>query len=113
VNLAIVRIKAELDFLDYNLMKYLEILFALELVEEGFYLKLKYGTDDRFIIALLRNGMSFELAHLVTESYREYVDVDTSSNTTELLPGLLEAMENANVNDILVFEVRGLIGAQV
>lgn len=112
VNLAIVRIKAELDFLDYNLMKYLEILFSLGLVEETFYLKLKYGTADRFVIALLRNGMSFELAHLIAESYRELVGVDIAANTIELRPGLLEAMEGANTNDILLFEVRGLVGAQ-
>ncbi|WP_433674218.1 DEAD/DEAH box helicase [Microbacterium gorillae] len=112
VNLAIVRIKAELDFLDYNLMKYLEILFSMDLVEENFYLKLKYGTADRYVIALLRNGMSFELAHLIAESYREFVGADTAANTIELRLGLLEAMESANVNDILLFEVRGLIGAQ-
>ncbi|MGN7949194.1 DEAD/DEAH box helicase [Microbacterium sp. 22215] len=112
VNLAIVRIKAELDFLDYSLMKYLEILFSLELVEETFYLKLKYGTADRYVITLLRNGMSFELAHLVAESYREFVGADTAANTMELRPGLLEAIESANINDILLFEVRGLIGAQ-
>lgn len=111
VNLAIVRIKAELDFLDYNLMKYLEILFSLDLVNETFYLKLKYGTADRYVIALLRNGMSFELAHLIAESYREFVGADTAANTIELRQGLLEAMEAANINDILLFEVRGLIGA--
>lgn len=112
VNLAIVRIKAELDFLDYQLMKYLEILFAMELVDEILYLKLKYGTDDKSIIAMLRNGMSFELARLMAESYREHVDVDILANSVELLPGLVEAMEAARVNDILLFEVRGLIGAQ-
>lgn len=112
VNLAIVRIKAELDFLDYNLMKYLEILFSLGLVEETFYLKLKYGTADRYVIALLRNGMSFELAHLIAGNYREFVRADTAANTVEFRPGLLEALESASINDILLFEVRGLIGAQ-
>ena len=112
VNLAIVRIKAELDFLDYNLMKYLEILFSLDLVEENFYLKLKYGTADRYIIALLRNGMSFELAHLIADAYREFVRVDIESNTIELRSGLMEALEAGSTNDILLFEVRGLIGAQ-
>lgn len=111
VNLAIVRIKAELDFLDYNLMKYLEILFSLNLVEENFYLRLKYGTADRFIIALLRNGMSFELAHLIADAYREFVLVDVESNTIELRSGLMEALEAGSANDILLFEVRGLIGA--
>lgn len=112
VNLAIVRIKAEIDFLDYNLMKYLEILFSLGRVDEEFYLKLKYGTDDRFIITLLRNGLSFELAHLVASSYREFIDVDISANIIDLRGALIDAMESAGTNDILMFEVRGLLGAQ-
>lgn len=112
VNLAIVRIKAEFDFLDYSLMKYLEIMFSLDLVDETFYLKLKYGTADRYVITLLRNGMSFELAHLVADSYRPFVSVDIQANTIELRPGLLEAMESGTANDILMFEVRGLVGAQ-
>lgn len=110
LNLAIVRIKAELDFLDYALMKYLEILYSMHLVEESLYLSLKYGTDDRFIIALLRNGMSFELARLIAESYRDYVSVDLTLNTVEIGDGLLEVMATDSVNDILLFEMRGLQG---
>lgn len=110
VNLAIVRIKAEMDFLDYTLTKYLEILFTLELVDEEFYLKLKYGTSDRFVICLLRNGMSFELARLVSESYKRHVSADLNANSIEIAPDLIVAMEAAGVNDILLFEVRGLIG---
>lgn len=112
VNLAIVRIKAEMDFLDYTLTKYLEILFALKLVDEDFYLKIKYGTSDRFVICLLRNGMSFELARLVSESFRLYVSVDLDANTIEISPDLIAAMEGVGVNDILMFEVRSLIGTQ-
>ncbi|GAB2513246.1 DEAD/DEAH box helicase [Paramicrobacterium agarici] len=111
VNLAIVRIKAELDFLDYHLAKYLEILFALGLVEENFYLKVKYGTEDRLVITMLRNGMSFELAKLIAESYSKHVLVDTEANTAEVTSELLAALEADAVNDILLFEVRGLLGA--
>lgn len=112
VNLAIVRIKAELDFLDYNLMKYVEILYALEMLEESFYLKLKYGTDNRAVITLLRNGLTFELARLVSESYSDHVEINASANTIELQPTILDAMTADGVNDILLFEVRGLLGAQ-
>lgn len=112
VNLAIVRIKAELDFLDYNLMKYVEILFTLEILDESFYLRLKYGTDNRAIITLLRNGLTFELAKLVNESYSDYVEINASANTIELQPTIMDAMEAGGVNDILLFEIRGLLGAQ-
>lgn len=111
VNLAIVRIKAELDFLDYHLTKYLEILFSLGLVEESFYLKVKYGTEDRVVITMLRNGMSFELAKLIAESYSAHVLVDINANTAEVTPELLGALEVDAVNDILLFEVRGLLGS--
>jgi len=111
VNLAIVRIKAESDFLDYNLMKYLEILFSLGLVQENYYLKLKYGTDDRVTITLLRNGMSFELAKVVRETYLRYVHVDIDGNTVEFDRSLWQVMESAGVNDVLLFEVRGLVGS--
>lgn len=46
------------------------------------------------------------------ESFREFVGADTAANTVGLRPGLLEAVESANINDILLLEVRGLIGAQ-
>lgn len=113
VNLAIVRIKAEMDFLDYRLIKYLEILFSLNLIDEDFYLKLKYGTTDRYVICMMRNGMSFELSRLISESYKQYVSANLDANTIEISPDLLSVMESTGVNDILLFEVRGLIGSQV
>lgn len=110
VNLAIVRIKAEFDFLDYSLMKYLEVLFSLNMVEETFYLKLKYGTADRVMITLLRNGMSFELANLVNESYLQHVNVDVQGNTVDVSSDMIYAMESDGVNDVLIFECRSLLG---
>ena len=38
VNLAIVRLKEEYDFIDNELVKYIEILYSLELIEESLYL---------------------------------------------------------------------------
>ena len=52
----------------------------------------------------LKSGMT-------PESYREFVGADTAAKTIELRPGPLEARESATVSDILLFEVRGLIGA--
>lgn len=112
VNLAIVRIKAEVDFLDYRLMKYIEILNSLELLDQSLYLKLKYGTDDRIAITLLRNGMSLELVKLIRESYMSLVHVNVRENVVEFREGLLEVMERDGANDVLLFEVRGLVGSR-
>ena len=42
VNLAIVRLKEEYDFIDNEIIKYVEILHSLELIEESLYLKLEF-----------------------------------------------------------------------
>ena len=58
VNLAIVRIKEEQDFIDNTLIKYVEVLHDLDLIEDGFYAQIKYGTDDERTICLIKNGTS-------------------------------------------------------
>ena len=42
VNLAIAKIKEEQEFIDFNILKYLEILKELELVDDNFYDQVKY-----------------------------------------------------------------------
>ena len=58
VNLAIVRIKEEQDFIDNTLIKYVEVLHDLDLIEDGFYAQIKYGTDDDRTICLIKNSLS-------------------------------------------------------
>ena len=61
INLAIVRLKEEFDFIDNEIIKYIEILASLGLIEESLYLKIKYGTDNKEKIALLNCGISSPL----------------------------------------------------
>lgn len=65
INIAILRIKEEQDFIDFNLMPYVEILNDLELIESSFYDKIKYGTSDAKMIKLLKEGFSIELAKVL------------------------------------------------
>lgn len=58
VNLAIVRIKEEQDFIDNNLIKFVEVLYDLDLIEPNFYSQIKYGTNDENTICLIKNGLS-------------------------------------------------------
>ena len=67
INLAIVRIKEEQDFIDNNIIRFVEILNDLDMLEEQFYKKIKYGTADDEIICMLKNGLGVLKSVKVTE----------------------------------------------
>ena len=50
INIAIIRIKEEQDFVEFNLLKYIDILAELELMDTDFYEQVKYGSSDKRII---------------------------------------------------------------
>ncbi len=75
INLAIVRIKEEQDFIDNTLIKYVEVLYDLELIEDNFYARIKYGTDDERAICLIKNGLSLSSAVLLIKKYNSYLQI--------------------------------------
>ena len=81
INLAIVRIKEEQDFIDNTLIKYVEVLYDLELIEDNFYARIKYGTDDERAICLIKNGLSLSSAVLLIKKYNSYLQINVSSST--------------------------------
>lgn len=105
INLAIVRIKEEQDFLDNVLLKYIEVLNDLELLEERLYLRIKYGTDDKKIITCTRNGISLSLAKQIVENYIDYVEIDILNDTVNFREGIVEAMRQADENEIMICEL--------
>lgn len=111
INLAVAKVKEEHDFVDFNLMRYIEILSDLGLLSEPLYLSVKYGTTDRFLIALLRTGFSPELARLVEGGYRSYVEPDEIAGSVSVSASLGDAMEQNDENDILIYEARCLAGS--
>lgn len=108
VNLAVVKVKEEQDFVDFRLVKYVEILNALGLIESSLYLQLKYGTSDAYMICLFKNGFSPELARLVKDSYVRHVVVDHRESTVAVRPSLADAMESQGENDVLIYEAQTL-----
>lgn len=106
VNLAIVRLKEEYDFIDNEIVKYIEILYSLELIEESLYLKIKYGTDDKAKIALLNCGISSILSKLLQEKYSDVFEVDIDNSTVIFSEILVSKMLNNNENGILISEVK-------
>ena len=106
INLAIVRIKEEQDFIDNTIMKFVEVLNDLEMVERTLYLTLKYGTSDPTEIVLIKNGVSLSLTQLLMEKYSECISVNTDSNTIVFNPVLIEKMEKNKENQILIYEAK-------
>jgi hypothetical protein len=106
VNLAIVKIKEESDFIEYKLLKYVEILNDLSMLDVNFYEKIKYGSTDKRVICMLKNGISIELANcLLGGEYDEYIEFDLSKDEVRIKKQAIEAMKSNNENKILVFEL--------
>ena len=106
VNLAIVRIKEEKDFIDNTLIRFVEVFNDLDLIDEAFYTKVKYGTDNPEAICLLKNGLSLSLALLLIDSYKQYLKKNIKDSEVYFQSDLIDAMEKADENRILIYEVK-------
>ena len=105
VNLAIVRIKEEQDFIDNTLIKYVEVLHDLDLIEDRFYAQIKYGTDDERTICLIKNGLSLSSAMLLMKKYGEHLQIDIPASTVVYGENLVEEMIKAEENQIQIYEI--------
>lgn len=106
VNLAIVRIKEEQDFIDNTLIKYVEVLHDLDLIEDRFYAQIKYGTDDERTICLIKNGLSLSSAMLLIKKYGDHLQIDIPASTVVYGEDLVAEMIKAEENQIQIYEVQ-------
>ena len=106
VNLAIVRIKEEQDFLENNFIKFIETINDLDFLEPDFYLKIKYCTSDKIKIFLINNGISLSLSNLLVDKYRNFLDINVDSNSLIINHDLINKMVGNNESEILLFEVK-------
>lgn len=107
INLAILKIKEEQDFIEFNLLKYIDILSELELINLTFYEQIKYGSSDKKIITLLKNGFSIELAKCITqENYVNYISIDNQKDEIIISENIIKEMEINGENKILIFEIK-------
>ncbi|MCM3000509.1 DEAD/DEAH box helicase [Paenibacillus cellulositrophicus] len=106
VNLAIVRIKEEQDFLDNTFIKYIEVMNDLGILTEEFYEKIKYGTNNKDMIVLIKNGFSNGLASLIVNNYRKFIEIDKEFSSVYIRPSLISKMIENNENDILIYEAK-------
>lgn len=107
INIAIVRIKEEQDFIENNLMKFLEAINDLELIDETLYYQLKYGTTNMKIVTLIKNGFGFQTAKLIVRKYIQYVTINIDEGTIFISDEIIEVMKQDKVNDIIIYEVSG------
>lgn len=108
INLAVAKVKEEQDFVDFNLIRYVEILNSLGMIEASIYNQLKYGTADPYLICLLKNGCSPELSRLIRDRYQSHVEVNTAENSLRVTSTLALAMGANDENDILIYEAETL-----
>ena len=106
VNLAILRIKEEQDFVENKIVKFIEVLNDLELIEDDIYKKIKYGTSDPTAIIMIKNGYSNSLAKLLLSKYRDYLEVNTEKNMVVTKPAIINQMEINLENDLYIFETK-------
>lgn len=106
VNLAIVRLKEEYDFIDNEIMKFIDVLFRLNLISDNLYNKIKFGTTDETRIAMLNCGVSGIICDLLEEKYKDYYSVDLKQYSIFFDPIIIEKMNENKENGILISEVK-------
>lgn len=110
INLAIVRIKEEQDFIDNRLVKFLEVFNDLSMVSDELYNKVKYGTTKADQIALIKHGLSHISANVLSTKYKKHLRLDADGDVT-ISNDIVDDFRQKQEREIIVFEVKwsGLI----
>lgn len=92
--------KENLDNVDHYVVPFLEVLNDFMIVEESFYKRIKYGTDDDFMIALIRSGIDFSLARIISENddMKGLIDIVQESPVCSDKDALIQLMKDENVS---------------
>lgn len=105
-NYAIVRIKDEQDFIEYNLFKFIDVMNDLNLVDANYFKRLKYGTENEKNIFLIKNGISTGLSKILLKNYSSYIHVNVAANEYSIEKDIVEEMINNSENLIHLNEIR-------
>ncbi len=80
VNLAIVKLKIEDDFLSYKFNKFVELLHDYELISDDEYNFTNYGTVNQFEIKLVKQGLPIHLvSKLITDNQLSNLSFDDNN----------------------------------
>lgn len=81
INLAIIKLKLEDDFISYKLNRLIVVLFELNMISENEYNNVVYGTNDEKKINLIKTGLSFSLlARLQKDDQLKNISLDENNN---------------------------------
>ncbi|MFJ7682609.1 DEAD/DEAH box helicase [Peribacillus butanolivorans] len=81
INLAIIKLKLEDDFISYKLNRLIVVLFELELLTDDEYNNIIYGTSNKKKIDLIKTGLSFSLiSKLQLDNQIHNIDLDENNN---------------------------------
>ena len=67
VNLAIVKLKIEEDFINYKLVKLIQFLHDFNIISDDYYNQYMYGTTDENVINLVRQGLGVNVAKKILD----------------------------------------------
>ena len=83
VNLSIIKIKLEDDFVSFKLNKFFQLMLDYELISQQLYNDLVYGTNDPLILSLSKLGLSMHVINkLVKDEQLCNLSIDEYKNLT-------------------------------
>lgn len=104
VNLSIVKLKIEEDFVNYKLNKLIVFLFDFDLISEEEYLIHIYGTTNTELIKLVRLGLAPSAVHKIIEDNQAQ---NLKLNNFGNLEANIDFMQYLNLqNDLFKFEIQ-------
>ena len=75
-NYAILRLEEENKYINYTLLKFIELLNEFGLVSDKEYTLIKYGTDNPISIFFIKDGLSSELTEILVKKYSSFIYED-------------------------------------
>ena len=103
INLAIVKIKMEEDFINYKIKSFLELMLKVGLKDEEEYNSIIYGTNDVKKLELIKKGISINIVNKLDEDNQiKNLTFDSNNNLQSNLE--FDKYKN-NLDDFLQFEL--------
>ena len=83
VNISIIKIKLEEDFVSFKLNKFFQLMLDYEIISEDVYNYVVYGPNDRLILSLSKLGLSLNIINkLIADNQLENLSINNIGNLT-------------------------------
>jgi len=88
----------------YVIFRFVEILNELKFLDEHFYKMVKYGTENKYTITLIKNGYSRGVAELLMTNYHDLISFN-SNDRVSIRPTIHQKLKEDNVGFLYRHEV--------